>query len=479
MAWFFFPRLISAFIAILVLVILSRVLGPADFARYNITILFGTVGYSFVFAWLAIAIVRFHSSEKYSGRVIAYALHTSAKIAIFLIPIVAVGCFFAPSNYLAALVLGSVFAVAHTTQELGLAAFRVYRKGPAFAFITLMRPLVAVSLSVAFVLLGFGFVGAVIGAIAGALLAGGIALYKVFPKSGAEPASAQQIKEFLVFGVPLGIVTSGSMLIMLLSQSLIASFANLGAVGIFAAAQTLAVRSIAMPMLMASRASGAAIFSEYEESGMDAANVVLARHFSIVLLMSAPIATTLIFANEMAVLLMFGEVYQVVGAQHLQILSIAALIIGVQGSYFSYAFTLSRKTYGQLYILAAAIVFHGACTALALHLMGSIGASYAMLLTAIMSTAAYYFFGKRVSTDVALPIRPIWKIIVASVAMAPFAAYADGQASILVGIGLLFLGVFAYLVTLVLLRQTGILVVLAWLRNKMTKRRRQADRANP
>jgi len=479
MAWFFFPRLISAFIAILVLVVLSRILGPADFGRYNITILFGTVSYSFVFSWLSVAIIRFHSSEKYGGQVIAYALHTSAKITIFLIPVIIIGYFVAPESYVIALVLGGVFAMAHATQELGLAAFRVYRMGPAFAFITLMRPIVAVSLSVAFVALGFGVIGAVIGAIAGALLAGGIALYMVFPKSGAEPAGFQRIKEFFVFGMPLGIVTSGTMLIVLLSQSLIASYADFGAVGIFAAAQTLAMRSIAMPMIMASRASSASIFSEFEESGMGAANALLERHLSFVLLMSAPIATALVFADEMAARLMFGEIYKEMAAQHLQILAIAAFILGVQGAYFAYAFTLSRKTYGQLYILAGATTLHAGITVVAIQNMGSVGASYAMLITASLSAGAYYFFGKRTSPDITLPMRPIWRVLVASAAMAPFAAYADRQASMAVGIGTVVLGGFAYLAVLVVLRQEGAMAVLEFLRKGTARRRaNQADFTN-
>ncbi len=471
MAWYFFPKLIAAFIAIFVLVILSRVLGPEDFGRYNITILFGTIVYSFVFAWLAIVIIRFHSSEQYDGKVIAYALHTSARIAIWSAPVIILAGFLAPPQYVLAVVLGALFAMAHATQELGLAAFRVYRQGPAFAFVTLIRPIVAVALSVTLALMGFGFVGAVVGAITGALLAGGISMYFVLPKSGAEPPEFHNIKQFLVYGMPLGIVTSGSMLIVLLSQSLIATYVDIAAVGIFAAAQTLAMRSISMPMIMLSRASGALIFSEYEEAGTDAANRVLARHFSFVLLLSAPIATALIFANKTAAWVMFGEAYKIAASEHLPILVIAAFIIGVQGAYFAYAFTVSGKTYTQLYILAGSTVLHAGITAIAIQALGSIGASVAMLITAMLSAYAYYYFGKRNATEISLPLRPVWKTLVASAAMAPFAAYADTHENLIAAIGLVVLGGLAYLAVLIMLRQTGIMAVLAALRRLVAGRR--------
>lgn len=460
MAWYFFPRMLASAMTIVVLVVLTRVLGPADFGRYNITLVFGTVGYSFIFAWLAAAIVRFHNTPEFAGKVVANVLDTGIKLTLLLIPVVGLGYFLVPVDYRFAFFLGAIFCVAHSMQEVGLAGLRVYNSGPAYGAVTVVRPALGVLLVLVFVAFGGGYVSAVAGMSLGAAITGVYALNKVHKRSGLEKASREKLKSFFIFGEPLAVVTSGSMLIVLLSQFYLALFLDLGAVGIFAAAQTLAMRSIAMPMAMLSRASAASIFHAYEVGGHDASGRELTRHFSYLMLISVPIAATLIFANDTVSMIMFGKVYKATVSRQLPLLAIAAFITGVQGAYFAYAFTLSRKTVTQVFIMIGTTLAHAVISPVTIYFLGGLGASLAVLLTGILSSFTYIYLG-RAHFPVSIPFEEFWKTGAAALAYVPFAIAADYQSSMPWAVTLLILGLIVFSAVLGVVRQAGFMIALS------------------
>ena len=115
--------MLSAVIAIAILIVLTRVLGPADFGRYNLTLLLGNLIFSFTFHWLAIAIGRFHHSKEFEGRTIASVLGTSVALAFLLLIVASLVPLILPGSWIDSLFFASIYCISHAMHELGNGLF--------------------------------------------------------------------------------------------------------------------------------------------------------------------------------------------------------------------------------------------------------------------------------------------------------------------------------------------------------------------
>ncbi|MFY0691634.1 MAG: oligosaccharide flippase family protein [Paracoccaceae bacterium] len=460
MAWFFLPKIAAAAITLAVLVVLTRVLGPAEFGRYNITMVAGTVAYAGIYAWLSAAITRFHSAPEFHGKAVAAALGIGARLSLGVLLVMFLGLLVFTGDSRLAVALGAGFCLAHALHEIALTGLRVQGAGPAFALATLLRPIIGIALALTLVFSGAGYGGALTGMALGAALTGAFALWKVIARSGIAHPDPFMLKNFFSFGMPLAVVSSASMLLVLLSQSALGSLVGLEAIGIFAAAQVLAMRSIDMPMTTLSRASAASIFEAFETHGQDASNRELSRHFSLLLLVSVPVAATLVLANDTVSRIIFDSAFGTTVAQHLPILAIAAFLSGIQGAYYDYAFTLARKTTLQLYIMAALLTLHAALSFALIWVFGPIGASWAVLGTSMTGLVTYAVLGRRIR-PIELPLEELKVMGLATGAFAPFALAADTIASVPVALTLLAAGALAFVAILHLARHQGLRIVKA------------------
>lgn len=457
---YFVSRLFSSAFTVIILVVLTRVLEPADFGRYNITMIAGTAAFSVLFAWLATAIHRFHNAPEFRGETIALAFGAGKRSLLLLIPLTCLAIFLLPVEYRMPVGFGALFCIAHAAHELALAGLRVNEDRRDFALATLLRPIMGVLFVLTFVFFGGGYASAVIGMALAAMLTGVYALKQVHKRMKPASFDLNAVKVFAFFGMPLAVVASGVSFVALLTQFILAKTIDLETVGFFAAAYTLAMRTIAMPMTTLSNTSAASIFRTFEINGHDAAQKELNMHFSFLMLVSAPIVGTLIFANDTVAEVVFNESFSARVADHISLLAGAAFISGIQGAYFSYAFTLSKKTLHQLMIMISMIAIHAGIAFGFVASFGGLGASYAILASAIISAAMYAVVGRRL-TSVRIPRNEILQTGIAMLAFAPFAIAADFQSGFLASISLIFLGLMAFLIALRVVQQSAFMLILA------------------
>jgi O-antigen/teichoic acid export membrane protein len=465
-AWFFFPRILAAVMTLVSVMVLTRALGPTDYGRFNLIMVAGTVAYAGIFAWLAAAISRFHTTEEFGGNALPVALGTALRLALGLVPIVALVLVLVPEDVQPWIVLGLAFCVAHAMHEISLTGLRVQRVGRVYAIVTLLRPLLGTALALLLVFYGYGYAGALIGMTLGAGVTGLWALWRVGRRSGLAAPNPWMLKRFFSFGLPLALVASGSMLFMMVSQSLLARYVGLEAVGIFAAAQSLALRAVGMPMDTMRGVSAVSIFQAFEKDGHEASDKELSQHFSLLMLASVPVVATLVLANDTVARVIFDEIFRGDVADHLPLLAIATFIAGIQGAFYGFAFTLANKTNLQLFIVVGLIAAHCLLSLGLVWALGAIGASWAVLGTSVAGVLAYALIGKRIR-PIALPLVEFRMMGLATLAYAPFAILADHSASLLTAAGLLVVGGLAFLATLHIAGHTGLRIVLNGLRRKL------------
>ncbi|MCA0929563.1 oligosaccharide flippase family protein [Ruegeria profundi] len=458
MTWYFVPRMLSAFIAIVILIVMTRVLGAADFGRYNLTLLSGMLLFSFTFQWLAISIGRFHHAPEFEGQTIATVLGASALLGVFLLCLVGLVRMVLPAEWVSSFFLAVVFCTSHAMYELGTVCLRQYNEGPKFAAVTLLRQALGVSLAVTFVVYGGGYASAVIGMSMGAAITGAYALVIALRRSGIVVPSRGALRTYFRFGFPLAVVSSSASFFAMSSQSLLAFFAGMDAAGYFAAAQTLASKALKLPMTTLSRVVAPSVFEAHETNGLRSSDAVLERYFSFLVLISMPIVVALVFAADVFTHLLFEQSFADETALYLRLLSPAAFIVGLQGAYFSYAFMRSKKTGLQLGISVASLVVHALLSLVTIYLFGASGAPIAFLISGVVSFVAYYYIGRKVD-PLRVSTTELKYGVLGAIAYAPFCISAGMSANLTLQLALLAAGLMFMFWVLVLLGQVAAVVV--------------------
>ncbi len=458
MTWYFVPRILSAIISVAILVVLTRVMEPADFGRYNVTLLVGTLLFSFTFLWLIASISRFDHSKEFEGETIASVLSVSFVAAMFLLFCAGVAQLFLTWSWLDSLFFAVTYCVSHMMHELGTACLRQYNEGPKYAAVTLLRYILGVFLAVVLILSGGGYKSAVIGMSLGAALTGSYALGISLRRSGMVMPRISSIRTFFFFGFPLSVVGSSSTFFALASQLAISFWASMDSTGFFAAAQSLASRTIRLPMDTLMRAVAPSVFEAQEKNGRASSDAVLDRYFSFLLLISVPILLALVFSADVFANLLFEPDFADQTAEFLKVLALASFILGLQGAYFSFAFTRSKKTALQLGITFCMLLVHSILSFLIVYMIGAQGAPYAYLASGAMGLFFYYLFGRKVD-QIRVPVVEFAKTLVGTIAFVPFGIMTNISVNVPTQFALLVLGMTAMFFLLVAIKQTAAMVV--------------------
>lgn len=448
MGWFFIPRLVAAAMMIVALVLLTRLLGAAQFARYNIAITIGAVAYAFIFGWLSSSMQRFHKARDFEGQATAVIMGITLRIIIVFFVVTLLTRLFAPSLPDKFVLLAAVYFLAHSLHEMGLSGLRVLRAGPRFAFAVIMRPVAAIFLMViALNLFNSKYEGMLISVTIAAAAIGFFSFWSTIREVGLLKPRFDFAKKFFIFGAPLAFVSAASMIMSLVAQFTVAAAADFTAVGVYAAAHTLAMRTINMPMVMLGRSMSATVYQSFEEDGESSATRQLVRYSSFLLLISLPIVIVLVFANHTVATLLFGNALNQGVAPHLPILAIAAFLSGLQGALFSYAFTIQRRTGIQAIIIIASTILHAVFSYVFMIFFGPIGVSYALLAASSVGLAAFIIYGRRLHL-ISVPREHIIKLVPALFALSLCAMAADRVRTMPLSIALIGIGGGLFLVIL-------------------------------
>lgn len=450
MGWFFVPRILAAAMMIVMLVLLTRLLGAEQFARYNIAITIGAVGFAFVFGWLASSMQRFHNAREFEGKATAVIMGLFLRVMLVLIVItVLVGLFF-PVILDKFIILAFVYFLAHSMHEMGLSGLRVLHLGPKFALAVILRPVIVLALMLVILLMFDATYEDILISISfAATLLGVFSLVATIRKIGIAKPRADFAKKFFIFGAPLAFVGGTTMIISLVAQFVVVWGADLTAVGVYAAAHTLAMRTINMPMEMLGRSLAATVYQSYEESGEFSASRHLERYSSFLLFISVPTVIILFFGNDTIATLLFGSALSEGIAPHLPILAVAAFMYGIQGGLFSYAFTITRRTGAQAIIIISSTGLHAVLALILINLLGPIGVSYALLIAACTSLVVVIIYGRRLF-KVSIPREHIIKLVPAVIALSLSAIIADEIRSVTLSVGVIGLGMAVFLLILYL-----------------------------
>lgn len=470
MGWFFLPRVFTALLTVVVVMVLTRVLAPEDFGLYNISIVSGTVAFSLLGGWLGAASIRFHAARGLQAPAMPQIYAAGLVTASVVLPLVTGLALLVFDDHRLLILAVAFFTLSHGIHEIALISLRVHRRGPHFALVSLARPAVGVSLAVLFVGAGGGYAAALSGMSLGALLVGTPALLRLARRSGLQRPRRADLAQFARFGLPLATVSARPMLTMLITQHALGWQVGLAAVGYFAAAQTIASRMVGMPMNSLTRAVSPSVFSAFERHDAGAMRRTLDGYVSHMMFICVPLGALLILSPAIVPTALFAPGFTAQVTPLLPVLTLAALLNGVQGGYLSFPFAIAKRTGLQMTIMLLSLVVHVCATWILVTAMGTKGAIWGMLASAVFGVSAYWIVGNRLHA-IPAPRAEFLKGALGLAVLYPFAILAQSGRGPLETIEMLALGFAVFFAVMLALRQIAALDVLAALLRLWRRRR--------
>jgi O-antigen/teichoic acid export membrane protein len=182
-------------------------------------------------------------------------------------------------------------------------------------------------------------------------------------------------------------------------------------------------------------------------------------HFAFLLLFSVPIVMTFAIANDTISILLFGPETGPEIAHYLPFLACAALLNGMQSAFFSFGFTMQKRTLLQLGLTLSFLLLHILVSLIAVRAFGGLGAALTTVASAGAMVAVFAWYGRDVFRHCAL--RPaLVRMSLAAAAALPFLAAADRAANLTVGVALVGGGMLAMLIVLKLSRYRSVELIL-------------------
>lgn len=436
--------------------IITKTLEPYEYgiwAQINITV---SLLSPLVLMGLSMGIVRFLSSEKDKEKiregffsVIFFVAFTGllASIVVFLLSDFLAASIFKDISTSSFIKLGAFLIFLGAIDQISIFYFRISRQVEIFTVLTLFQTFGQLILILLFLLMGFGLFGVISAVliVQGLLLI--ISTYKIVSQIGFAIPKFNQIGEYLKYSAPL---TPNSLIRWITDSSdryMVSYFLGLSQVGIYSASYAIGnlIQMFITPIQFI-------LFPElsrlFDEGKNDEVKVYLSNSMKYFLLIAIPAVFGLsALAKPMLKILTTQEFIS--GSVIIPFIALSGLLAGVFQIVINITH-LVKKTKFNLYIHIFAALLNIIFNFLLIPLLGIAGAAIATLISYTLMVAICIFISfKHIDFD--LNFSFILKSIISSSFMFGV-IFCLNPSNIMGLIGSVFLGVFVYLVIMILIK---------------------------
>lgn len=356
-ATYFSARAASGAVNLLTIAVFTRLLSPAEYGRYALTV--AAVGFvsNTLFGWLGHGLVRYLTAEEREPRQTTTAVLTAWGALNLALSTIAYSIALLVFPEWQALVLAGIAMLwAQTWYDLCLETHRSSLKPSRYALMLLLRSGLALLLGVFLIRQGWGVLGALAGATGGLILSG-IAVKPDALRFDARAFRRKTVAELFRYGLPLSLNSVFLMVVHFSDRFLIAAFLGEAAAGVYAAAYDIAQQSVALVMRSVGNAVPPLVFRAYEQGNHAATYRYLARNFQILSAVGALVVTLLWGASAPLSAVIVGAAFREQATQIIPVVAFAAFVIGLRTHHFMLPMLLLRTTYGVVVpsVVAAAV----------------------------------------------------------------------------------------------------------------------------
>ncbi len=386
---------------------LTRVLSDAEFGQYGLAAAALHLYQSILFFWLRASVSRFHAAAEHQQRLGSFL----AGIRRWFLAVAAIGL------ALAAAVVAAVPASPGLRATLwvmlaagtGLGGFtlvlelhRARLQARQFALFQSIQAAASVALSLVLVL---AFARAAGGLYGAALAMGGLALSFLvciaidpaglrFWRTGGKPAPGE-LNLILAYGLPMTVAMVLDALLITADRFIIAHFMGEAGVASYAAAQTLAQRSLMAICTVVGAAAAPLAFAAIERQGEAEARQRLTSAGDLAFAVAVPSAFGLAAVAGPLSDVMIGESLRAEARDLLPWIAAGGLLQGLAVHYFQQGFLVARRPGALVLALLPAMAVYFAGNFALVPVYGAMGAAFSLVASQTVQIAVVIAAGRR------------------------------------------------------------------------------------
>ncbi|HET7231801.1 MAG TPA: lipopolysaccharide biosynthesis protein [Longimicrobium sp.] len=392
-------NLLSALLGMASVVVFTRLLPPAGYGTYAVTLSAAALGQTGLFLWLQSSVLRFAPAAANAdglawlraavGR--GYLAASAAALAVW-----AVLAAFAVPGSRGAAAAGVLVLLTRSwvgiVQNWNRATGRAWR----FAAIEAVNGVGMLALAVAGLALRPGDARVPLLAMAAAALAS-LALAPRVPRADrpSNPGRAVRVAELWAYGMPLSVAALASYVLAASDRLIVAALLGPAAAGAYAVAAVIADRSITVLLTSVAAATKPMVFAEYERGGAEGARALLGRVAGWMMALGFPAATLLMCAPGAVAGVLAGAEMAPQAARVLPWVGAGALLSGFLALHFGLAFQIARRTRTLVLAVAPAAALNVGANLLLLPRYGVIAAAWTTLGGYVVALATALWLGRR------------------------------------------------------------------------------------
>lgn len=402
----------------LALALYTRFLLPEDYGRYGLII----AGVSFLnaltFNWLRVGLGRFYPAHLKDPQVLlsTLAFGLLGMIAVTSIAGVIAIVFWPDPSWRSLVSLGVVLLWAQAWFEMNLELARAQLSPGRYGIISFLKSVLALSIGLGLVFVGFKAHGPLLGLIIGMLAVSLLSLKYEWQQVRLNKVDFKLGKELAQYGLPLTGIAVLSFLIASSDRFILNHISGVESAGLYSAAYDIADQSLGVLMMIVNLAAIPLAFRALELHGVQAAKEQLRENIIMLLAVALPAAAGFVLCAPNIAEVVLGEHFREAAKIIIPWIVLAALIAGIKAHYIDLSFFLSKKTLAHMWIVAFTALVNIALNFLWIPSSGVLGAAYATVIAYLIGAVLSVIVGRRVFPIPMIP-KEAWKIVLCTVIM--------------------------------------------------------------
>jgi len=428
-AFYMLARGLPALINLLAIALYTRMLGPDEYGQYAIVVAAVSMLNAVFFSWLVLGVDRFLPAHGGRNQELIAAVAHGYLWLVGLTAILggAIVLYFRQDQTLRWLVgLSVVMLWAQAWFELNLAVARSKFAPFRYGVLSVLKAGIALGLGAILIALGYGTKGALLGLLAGWILASVSFGWGEWMGVRLMRPDRNLLLNLSSYGLPLTILFFLNFLVSSSDRFLLGYLVSVGAAGVYAAGYDLAQQSIGLLMSAVNLAAFPLIVRALEGSGADAAREQLRKNAFLLLGIAVPAVAGLCMLSDNIGNVILGKAVSDDASLVIPLIAVAALLSGIKSFHVDLGFQLGRATHKLLWSVMGAAIVNILLNLWWIPLFGLVGAAYATIAAFAVGLCVSILLVRNIFV-VPMPPRDTYKLLLASAAMAlvlwPTASY--------------------------------------------------------
>lgn len=409
------------------IMIFTRIMAPDDYGRYVLALGVSTVTYTLVFVWLEAAMARFYPAEKLTDIQAPSLYGTIYRIfaivaLLFLAAVAALLLLWGssdPSHHLLkiAIACGLVSCVTRSLLKLVQEQRKSEGRVAQASAIDMLQTAGGFGLGVLFALMGLKGGSPLLGAGMAALLILPFVVREDWGRARKGHYDKAAAKTYLHYGYPISLSLVLAIGLYTIDRFMIAHFMSEADVGAYHASFSIASRIIDVLFIWFGAAGGPAMIHALENGGESALKTEARKQISLMGLVLFPAVAGIIAIATPLGTLLIGEELRGRSMSIIPVVSLGAVLAGLNTAYFLLTFTLTKKT--KLLVLAMSVpaILNIVLNVLLIPRFGLMGAAFAYTISFVAGILASWLLSFK-AIRMPVPLWPLAKIAGASAIMA-------------------------------------------------------------